>query len=341
MDLTVVWVSLGLGLFLSLAYAAADNAALRWLVSATLLTADAAGLLVGLALPLVGLASMSGYEPSSGGPHLTPVLPALAGVGPLIAALALLGMVMLWRPARRLLGRLVPIDPDSPVHLVALHYVIAVLAVGATLGAVLAGAADNEELLNALTETTAEGGLTSLWLQGAGLVLLAFLGVGFLVRRDLRSSAERLGLEARASGRWWLTIVVLGLLSGYAVDRWWSWLDPAGLEGVTRISDALFGPFIETGLAGVLTVGISAGVGEELVFRGALQPRFGIALTALAFTVLHAQYTISPALLQVFMLAVVLGVARKRAGTTTCMAGHATYNAILMALAVYLPDLGP
>jgi hypothetical protein len=103
---------------------------------------------------------------------------------------------------------------------------------------------------------------------------------------------------------------------------------------VSKLSEALFEPFLAAGWIGALTVGLSAGLGEEMVFRGAAQPRFGIALTAFLFAFMHTQYTISPALLQVFLLAVVLGVARVRSNTTTCMLAHATYNTILVAVAI-------
>lgn len=266
---------------------------------------------------------------------------ATASMGPLVATLSAVGLLLLFEPFRRLLARLVPVDSNSLVHVVALHYALSVVAVGALVGATMAAAARDQALLDQLTQSTANAGLTGAWLQMVGLVVLAVLGVGLFVFRDGRAVLERLGLTRHVSLRWLVAVPVLGIASGALVDWWWGTMDPAGLEDVSRISDALFGTFITAGLAGVITVAVTAGIGEELLFRGALQPRFGIAATSLLFMVLHTQYTVSPALVQVFVLSVLLGLARRNANTTTSILGHATYNGILVALAVYAPELSP
>jgi membrane protease YdiL (CAAX protease family) len=72
-----------------------------------------------------------------------------------------------------------------------------------------------------------------------------------------------------------------------------------------------------------LAVSLSAGVGEELLFRGALQPRFGLVLTSLLFAVGHAHYGLSPATVEVFVIGLVLGLVRRRINTTTCIVIHA------------------
>jgi membrane protease YdiL (CAAX protease family) len=71
---------------------------------------------------------------------------------------------------------------------------------------------------------------------------------------------------------------------------------------------------------------VPAALGEETLFRGALQPRFRPLLTALIFTVGHVQYTLSPALLEILAIGLVLGWLRERTNTTTCMVVHAGYN---------------
>ena len=74
---------------------------------------------------------------------------------------------------------------------------------------------------------------------------------------------------------------------------------------------------------GALVLGIAAGAGEEALFRGALQPRYGIVLTSIVFALLHApQYGLNMAVLGLFGVSVVLGVARNRYGTTTAMIAH-------------------
>jgi membrane protease YdiL (CAAX protease family) len=68
---------------------------------------------------------------------------------------------------------------------------------------------------------------------------------------------------------------------------------------------------------------------EEILFRGALQPRLGLVLTALLFTSIHTQYSISFDTLAVFVLALGLGLIRKYTNTTTSAICHSTYNLIV------------
>ena len=83
-------------------------------------------------------------------------------------------------------------------------------------------------------------------------------------------------------------------------------------------------------------------MGEEILFRGALQPVFGIVFTSLLFAVVHVQYGLTPITLAVFLLGLILGILRKRTNTTVTILVHFGYNFILglMALlAVYVQEL--
>ena len=72
-------------------------------------------------------------------------------------------------------------------------------------------------------------------------------------------------------------------------------------------------------------LGVAAGVGEELLFRGALQPRLGNISAAFLFAALHTQYAVSLATLEILVLGLVLGLLRGRAGTTGAILAHAGY----------------
>jgi len=87
--------------------------------------------------------------------------------------------------------------------------------------------------------------------------------------------------------------------------------------------------------AGVLTLGLAAALGEESVFRGALQPRFGLILTAILFALMHSNYGITLSTVLVFGVGIVLGLLRLRYNTTTSMLAHAIYN-ITLGLVTYL-----
>ena len=92
------------------------------------------------------------------------------------------------------------------------------------------------------------------------------------------------------------------------------------------------GPLFTTPF-GIITLGASAALGEETLFRGAVQPRFGFILTALLFALVHSNYGISMSTLIVFLLGLVLGVVRMRVNTTTAMIIHMVYNMSLGLLA--------
>jgi membrane protease YdiL (CAAX protease family) len=95
----------------------------------------------------------------------------------------------------------------------------------------------------------------------------------------------------------------------------------------------LLGPLF-TSIPGILTLGLAAALGEEIIFRGALLPRFGLIYTSILFALVHANYGISAATLVVFLLALVLSLVRYRYNTTVCMIIHATYNISLGILSL-------
>ncbi len=175
--------------------------------------------------------------------------------------------------------------------------------------------------------------LSALWEQGIAFVLFGVLGVGLGLRRSLGETLERLGLvlpSARQVGIALLAIVVLTLWDALLTLGWQA-LAPDSFDRIAGISDSLFGGVL--GPMGALTIGLSAGIGEELLFRGAIQPRFGLLLATLLFTVGHTQYEFSPALLSVFVIGLVLGLVRRRYNTTTAILIHAGYNALNVLLA--------
>lgn len=245
---------------------------------------------------------------------------------------ALVGMVLLLPPVRRLFGRIVPqFDPASHVHAVALSLsVLIVVNLLTTLGVGLDTLAEG---LAASGEDVPVGSIIgNLWIQQLLTALLAVLGVGWLVRRDTAAVMARLKLTRptqrqllAACGLALLMVPVVAGLALLGAELGW---DNADVEALT---EELLGDVLLT-IPGILTVGLAAALGEETFFRGALQPRFGRFLTALLFALLHGNYGLSLATLAVFLLGYVLGVVRDRANTTTAMVVHAVYNMTLGVL---------
>jgi membrane protease YdiL (CAAX protease family) len=159
-----------------------------------------------------------------------------------------------------------------------------------------------------------------------GYVLLALAAVGFLVRRDLRATLERLGigsLTPRHAGTVILGVVAL-LLLNYGADL----LERRALPDLWQ-QDQDFNEALAGGLTTVEAVmlGISAGVGEEITMRGALQPRLGLTLTSLLFASLHVQYSWF-GMAVIFVLGLILGVIRQRTNTSVAIAIHVLYDIV-------------
>jgi membrane protease YdiL (CAAX protease family) len=88
---------------------------------------------------------------------------------------------------------------------------------------------------------------------------------------------------------------------------------------------------------GALAVGIAAGVSEETLFRGALQPRFGILVTSLLFAITHVQYAFTPATLVILVIGISLGWVRRRWGLPAAIVLHALYNMVNILLSSLWP----
>lgn len=247
---------------------------------------------------------------------------------------AMLGLLLLTPPLRRLVARVLPLDAGSPVHAVALALSMLVfVAMGFTLGI---GLGNFTEQLTQQIESGAGQPLPlgALWAQAGMFVLFAFVGVGWGTRRSFGATLQRLGI-VRPTGR----EVLVGLLAAFAMvpvvvvmESLASALGMGVPQDIESLSDMLLGPLFETPW-GILSVGLAAALGEEPLFRGALQPRFGLLLTALLFALVHNNYGLSFATLVVFVLGLVLGFERIRYNTTTSIITHATYNSLLGLMA--------
>jgi uncharacterized protein len=241
----------------------------------------------------------------------------------LVGLAALLTGIVAFLPlingVRRWLARFLPIDPGSPVHMTAL--VLAVYMIGLSL-AQMALIGSLENLASAGLELTA----WDVLLSGLPLLIFGLLGVGIWIRRGIGATTERLGL-LRPTWKQLLaalgvTVLLLGL--DLVVNLLWAEVDPFGYELMNQVMRSLFGGLGT--IVGAIVLGLSAGISEEILFRGAVQPRLGIVLAAVLFTIGHLQYSLTPATLEVLAIGLILGLVRKRSNTTVCIIIHALYN---------------
>ncbi len=231
---------------------------------------------------------------------------------------------------QRGLARFMDIRPKDPVHTTAL--VMACYFVTSTLV--------QTPLLDLLTEEEFTLSPTELVGQAFGLTLLALAGTGLGITRSWQEAVQRLGLAWPRWSDWRAALIGTTALvvMQSALGAAWMAVAPESLERVNRITTTLLGEFFNP--TGAIIIGLSAGISEELVFRGALQPRFGLLITSMLFASVHLQYAFSFALVIVFILALGLGYLRQRYNTTTAIIVHVLYNALLILLAITFPEHG-
>jgi membrane protease YdiL (CAAX protease family) len=235
---------------------------------------------------------------------------------------------LLWRPVRRLLARVMPIDPTNTVHAVALSCVMLVLV---NLGLTLAIGLDTmADILALAPDEQQRTMLSSLWVQTLSFIALAFVGVGWPLRRSWAATLARLGL-VRPDVSQALFGVGLALVLVVALLPLDYFIRTTGLgfdEDMRRLNELLIGPLMAS-IPGILTLGLAAALGEEILLRGALQPRFGLFWTAAIFALLHSNYGLSLSTAVVFILGLILGWVRQRHNTGTAIILHAVYNMTL------------
>ena len=104
------------------------------------------------------------------------------------------------------------------------------------------------------------------------------------------------------------------------------------LEQQNEAANSMVEAFSTLPLAVVLA--LSAAVGEEILFRGALQPVFGNILTSSFFVLLHTQNLFNPGIVMLFVVSYLLGVLREQRNTTAAMIGHFVYDFLVIAISI-------
>jgi len=185
-----------------------------------------------------------------------------------------------------------------------------------------------QQLLDSPEATAEMFSRLTLGSAGIGYVILALAAVGFLVRRDVRATLERLGLtRLTPSHLAWIAIGVPVLWAANAAgERGEHLWFPALWAADQRVNTALAGALSRPAM---VLVAASAGVGEEITMRGALQPKLGIVLTALFFAALHVQYSWY-GIAMIFAFGLLFGWIRRRTNTGVAIGVHFLYD--LLAL---------
>jgi uncharacterized protein len=220
---------------------------------------------------------------------------------------------------RAFLARFTPMDPTSPVDFAGLSVMLAII------GFFVVGFFNSPD-----PDETEAVSIAELVVQVMLLVMLSYISVGFGLRRNFRQATARLGVTRptfKTVGIGLAGVIVALVFSaaaGVATEVFQPDVSTEIEEGVDDLTADVQNP------AGALALGLSAGIGEELLMRGAIQPRFGIPLTSLLFALLHVQYGLSFVLIGLFLIGAMLGVIRDRYGTTAAIITHAAFNTLVV-----------
>ena len=251
-------------------------------------------------------------------------------LGPLLLLIGVGFGLPLLRLFREALARVTPLDPDSAIDMTGLSIVLGLL--GLFVGNSLAPmAGEPPELIPSV-------GILELLVQAAAFLAIAYIAVGLPYWRDLRTATERLGIVVPdprtigiAVGATFACFAVAAI-AGLASQQFDPTLSESLDEVVNQITAELQNPL------GAFVIGASAGIGEEAIFRGALQPRYGIVIPSLLFMMLHGpQYGFNLALLGLFGVSIILGLLRKHVNTTAAMITHALFNAVQVLALWFIP----
>jgi hypothetical protein len=214
---------------------------------------------------------------------------------------------------------------EALVHQTALVLVLVLLVVRYA-NFVLLGGIEGYAAVIAAAPPTMLDILLELLING----LIALLGVGLFIRRTLPQTLQRLGVRVptrqdvlAGSGLGVLLfIVMLGAQTLLAV------LQPPDVVAQQNAAAAELFRHYAAALPLWLCLIVAAGVGEELLYRGALQPIFGIFATAIFFMLMHQQYAFTPAWIVIFLVGLGFAWLRQRYSTTAAILAHMLYNGL-------------
>lgn len=230
-------------------------------------------------------------------------------------------LLPLFRVVRRFFALFSPLDPASTIDTAGLVVLFLVLVLAGVQLFTLDTAAFAQQVNVTVTDSL---------LNAIGLPLIGLSLVGVFITRDWRASVRRLGL-ARLTVRE-IAIAVALVAPLLAADQFFNFLgrqlQPAEFQRIDVVLRAMSANVTNPLIA--LIIALAAGFGEEILFRGAIQPRLGILLTTLAFAAAHVQYGPTIAIAAVFTLGLVFAWERKSINTTAAIVTHTAYNVVAL-----------
>lgn len=285
-----------------------------------------AGALTGL-----GLMLMASGDVISPGDRVAFVAAGVAAI-----LVGIVGVALCLPPLRRIMGLRLKREfwADPPIFF-ALWLLVVVLANNAVSFLIFTQEPDVTQLF-----PSGRISLTAVLTSQLPFLAVALAGVGLGVRRGFRAAMDRLGYGPITLKQLGVVAVFIAVAFGLSVaaDALFGVVQPDLHKTVGDLSDSLFNPKglgLVAAILFSLMIGIGAALGEETLFRGAVQPVLGIPITSILFASMHIQYGPSLLLGYVFLLSIGLGLLRKHVNTTASFTAHAGYNTLGLLLAYF------
>lgn len=171
---------------------------------------------------------------------------------------------------------------------------------------------------------------TIMWLALGTLVVFGGIGAALIPYvRDIGIIVFITGFEPL-----WLQLIA-GILFGIITAKaGWQMIELPIMTKTKNFFASLFKPLKLTN-GQIVFISICAGVGEELLFRGAIQPLLGIWITAILFVLIHGYlnpFNLPLTYYGIYMVLVigVMGLMTEHLGILTAMIAHTLIDIILL-----------
>lgn len=162
------------------------------------------------------------------------------------------------------------------------------------------------------------------------LIVFGGLGVALIPYvRDVGIEVFLLGVE-----RFWLQVIVGVLFGIITAKASWQIVELPLMAKTKIFFTSLIKP-LKLNMNEIVFISICAGVGEELFFRGAIQPMLGIWMTSILFVLLHGYlnpFNLPLTYYGIYMVLVigVLGLMTEHLGILAAMIAHTLIDVILL-----------
>ncbi len=246
------------------------------------------------------------------------------------------GLVLLLHPVRRKVQVVFPgFDAESYVHRTALVLILLDLALEFNAYVRVTW----ESLLPASRDFA--GVPFSATLTLVIFSVMALVGVGLGTRRAPGALCERLKLRRpRVGDVLWgaagacLTMYIVLAATGTLLPALGITMDAIPDAAESQMHTLLADGLTPLVIGVTLLAALGAGVGEELLYRGALQPIFGLVPTTLYFAFSHGEYLMKVGWLSVLVGGFVFGLLRNKQSTVAAIIAHTGYNFLVYMMIV-------